>query len=56
MPRKKEYTPRAQWLAEHSQERTKPWLALGIARSTFFKRKKLAREAAKLSENTGQVK
>lgn len=55
MPRKKERTPRNQWLEEHSQERTKPWIALGIARSTFFKRKKLAREVAKSSDNSKQA-
>ncbi len=47
MSMKKERAPRAQWLAEHSQERTKPWVALGISRSTFFERKKKAREAEK---------
>ena len=31
---------RAEWLAEHDQERKKPWIALGISRATYFRRKK----------------
>ena len=36
----KERQPRAEWLAEHSQERRKPWEDLGISRATYFNRKK----------------
>ncbi|MBQ6001827.1 MAG: hypothetical protein IJL18_03125, partial [Synergistaceae bacterium] len=32
----KKRQPRAEWLAEHSQEREKPWEALGISRATYF--------------------
>ena len=31
---------RAEWLAEHDQERRKPWIALGISRATYFRWKK----------------
>ncbi len=31
---------RAEWLAEHDQERRKPWIALGISRATYFRKKK----------------
>ena len=31
---------RAEWLAEHDQERRKPWLALKISRATYFRWKK----------------
>ena len=43
---KKERIPRPQWLAEHPQERSKPWEAEGVCRSKFFKDRKAAREAA----------
>ena len=32
--------PREEWLAEHSQEREKPWEALGVSRATYFNWKK----------------
>ena len=32
--------PRAEWLAEHDQERRKPWIALKISRATYFRWKK----------------
>jgi len=28
--------PREQWLAEHSIERTQPWRALGMSRSSWY--------------------
>lgn len=31
---------RAEWLAEHDQERRKPWIALKISRATYFRWKK----------------
>ncbi len=37
---KKKREPRALWLAKHSTEREKPWLALDISRATWFRRKK----------------
>ena len=36
----KKRQPRAEWLAEHSQEREKPWKALGISRTKYFEMKK----------------
>ena len=36
----KVHQPRAEWLAEHDQERRKPWIALGISRATYFRWKK----------------
>ncbi|MGY4193382.1 hypothetical protein [Bradyrhizobium sp. USDA 4520] len=32
--------PRKDWLAEHSASRTKPWIAEGISRATYYRRKK----------------
>ena len=32
--------PRAEFLAEHSISRSKPWLALGISRATWYRRGK----------------
>jgi hypothetical protein len=29
--------PRAEWLAEHSTEREKPWLRLGMSRATWYR-------------------
>ena len=37
---KKKRQPRAEWLAEHSQEREKPWKALRISRTKYFEMKK----------------
>ena len=36
----KAHQPRAEWLAEHDQERRKPWIELGISRATYFRWKK----------------
>lgn len=36
---------REEWLAEHDQERRKPWEAEGISRRTWFKRKALKKAA-----------
>ena len=36
----KKHQPRAEWLAEHSQEREKPWKKLGISRTVYFILKK----------------
>jgi hypothetical protein len=30
--------PRAEWLAQHSREREKPWESLGISRRTYYRR------------------
>jgi hypothetical protein len=38
--RKKEMQSRAEYLATHSINRTKPWLAEGISKATFYRRKK----------------
>ena len=37
----KKRQPRAEWLAEHSQEREKPWESLGISRTKYFDMKRL---------------
>jgi predicted DNA-binding transcriptional regulator YafY len=31
--------PRDQYIAEHSISRSKPWLALGISRATWYRRR-----------------
>ena len=36
----KKRQPRAEWLAEHSQEREKPWKKIGISRTMYFILKK----------------
>ena len=36
----KKRQPRAEWLAEHSQEREKPWKKLGVCRTKYFEMKK----------------
>ena len=43
----KKRQPRAEWLAEHSQEREKPWEKLGMGRTKYFEMKK----AGTLPEN-----
>ncbi|PDT75085.1 hypothetical protein [Bradyrhizobium sp. C9] len=37
--RKRGAQPRAEYLATHSESRTKPWLALGVSRRTYQRRK-----------------
>jgi len=37
---RKKRQPRAEWLAEHSQEREKPWKKLGICRTKYFDMKR----------------
>lgn len=39
--------PRAQWLAANGASRTKPWLALGISRASFYREVKKAARLAK---------
>jgi len=34
--------PRSAWLADHSVQRTQPWLALGMSRATWYRRGKPA--------------
>lgn len=34
--------PRADWLAENSARRTKPWEAEGVSRATWYRRRKNA--------------
>ncbi|WP_417239147.1 hypothetical protein [Celeribacter halophilus] len=36
--------PRAAWNATHTREKDKPWQAIGISRSTWYRRQKAARE------------
>ncbi|WP_417274020.1 hypothetical protein [Celeribacter halophilus] len=36
--------PRAAWNATHMREKNKPWQAIGISRSTWYRRQKAARE------------
>lgn len=38
--------PREQYLAEHSISRSKPWLALGISRATWYRRGKPTQQDA----------
>jgi hypothetical protein len=49
---------REQWLAAHSKSREKPWLALGMGRSAYYKRLKAARltDRGQFRPHSGQVR
>lgn len=47
--------PRAEFLAEHTISRTKPWEALGMSRATWYRRGKPMPPAEQEQENPAQA-
>jgi hypothetical protein len=50
--RQRKRQARTQWLAEHSTEQTKPWLAAGVSRATWY-RDRVMRQVRRRTRETG---
>ena len=51
----RKHQPREEWLAEHTQEREKPWEKLGICRATYFNWKKVGKLPAQIEKENDSV-